>query len=162
MKKVKENINNHQKETINTNPILKKQNGESSYENTLDCFLGDKLIAMESFIGLLKITREREYDIDADMLYALEKGFKDTMKDMRVAIGALDNAYKLVPTGHKYSPDKESTTCKNCGKKYDWQDMIRLEDIYGRYSCSECGHRKFEYAMHGGDLKEFPFVKEEA
>lgn len=157
MKKVKENINNLQEEST-----LNKQNGESesSYEDILDGFLGDKLFAMDTFIGLLRVTRQSELGITADMLYALEKGLRDALKDMRVAIGVLENAYKLVPTDHKYTPDKERLTCKNCGKKYDWQDMIMLEDIYKRYSCSECGHQKFEYTTPGGDLIEFPSAEE--
>jgi hypothetical protein len=154
MVKVKENIK--EEGSINTNP-----NGESSYENTLDYLLGYEFVAFGAFIDLLKITRQRDPDIDADMLYALEKGLRDALKDMRVKIGTLDNAYKLVPTGHKYTSDKEQLTCKSCGKKYDWQDMLRLEDMYGRYSCNECGYQKFEYAMSGGNLSEFPFVEKE-
>ncbi len=157
MAKVKENINNPQEKSISTNPKR-----ESSYENTLDCLLGNQLVAFGCFIDLLKITRERDSHIDADMLYALEKGLRDALKEMRVTIGALDNAYKLVPTGYKYTQDKEHFTCKNCDKKYDWQDMVRLEDMYGRYSCNECGHQKIEYTTPGGDLSEFPPAEEEA
>jgi len=125
---------------------------ESSCDNTLDYLLGDELVAFGAFIDFSEIIRERDPDIDPDfsrMLYAQEKGLKDTLKDMRVAIGAIDRAYKLVPTGHKHTPDKEPTTCEKCGKKYDWQDIVRLENIHGKFPCNECGAElKFRADTH--------------
>jgi len=113
--------------------------GESSHDNTLDNLLGSNLLAFECLIDLLEMTRKIDQEVGCDLLYALEKGFKDAMKDMRVTMGTLDRAYKLVPTGHKYTPDKNAESCENCGKKHDRQDMIQLQDMRGVFHCNECG-----------------------
>jgi len=99
--------------------------------------LEDPMLLVDSFIDLLDQINDGQPDITikGDVFYALENGFRMSMKNLKNAIHVLDNTHHIKPISYHHTSDANPYICGDCGKHYDEIDFEMLDN----HTCNSCG-----------------------
>ncbi|MCG2722392.1 MAG: hypothetical protein L6290_10310 [Thermodesulfovibrionales bacterium] len=124
--------------------------GDSAQE-TIEEHLSNAILSISSHIDLINQLNSgpEAIEIQGDALNALHYGFRQSLKDLRIAICTLDNKYQLTPANKKDLHEK-AYACKGCEKTYSKIDYMMLEDHWGDHPCTSCGSCEYTVTARDG------------